>query len=276
MTTSPTATATDPRKGFVDYLFDEGIAEGDASYWYQNRGAEEQNLSDAVGRGLANNDQRRGIVDYLFDQGLAQGDRNYWYEQRGAEDQDLINTYSSFLGAPGAGGGGGAAPADPAGGDEPGAPFGKDLDSLRAERLAAALAAIDAQFNLQAGTLGNQRTGLEALFATESRGLERAGEQVQTNTENAAAERGIGRSGIFAQNLSQGLGQVANQRADLISRLNPTAGAEGTEIRQIMSALSLLEQQRAATKSQAELDSRGDELDMEQYLALIAAGLPVG
>lgn len=270
---TPQKPSSNNRKGFVDFLFDKGIGQGDASYWYQDRGAEESSLSGAVQRGFENPDQRKTLVDYLFDQGLAQGDRNYWYEDRGAENQSLYNTFSQFLGQPlnvpgpeTAGSPSGAA----------GAPFGQEISDLRDQRLAAALQAIDAQFGLQSGTLTNQRGALESLFATGSKDLDRAQEGVETGTAANAANRGIGRSGIYAQNLSRGLGQVADQRADLTSRLNPTEGAEGTEIRQIISALSLLEQQRTATRSQAELDSQADELDLEQYLALLNAGLQTG
>ena len=266
--------ANDPgRQGFVDYLFNSGVAEGDASYWYQDRGAEEQDLSSAIGRGLQNTDQRKGIVDYLFDQGLAQGDRNYWYEQRGAEDQSLFNTFGQFLGQPLNVGGPGGAPPPPG---NPSGPSVPDLESMRAERLSAALAALDAQFNTQAGGLGAERGRLESLFGIENRNLDLRQRDVQRTTDNDAANRGILNSGIYAQNLSEGLGQVANERGDLIGRLNPTEGAEGSEIRNIMSALSLLEQQRSTAQSQAEIDSRSDELDLEQYLALLNAGLSTG
>lgn len=147
------------------------------------------------------------------------------------------------------------------------------LDELRAARLEAALAAITAQFNSDEGELVGQQRALEALFATSVRDNERTTERTTEAVGDNAADRGILRSGLFAQNTARALAPLAEQRADIVSRLNPEQGSEGTEIRAIMSALELLGQQEESAIASAKLESEQGELDVEQMIALIKAGL---
>lgn len=150
------------------------------------------------------------------------------------------------------------------------------LATLRAERLEAALAAISAQFDFQEGSLQGQQRDLVSLFEQLMAGNQRNTRNTTRSVQGDATNRGLGRSGIFARNLAEALAPLAEERADVIGRLNPEEGAEGTEIRQIMSALLLLEQQRSSASASAEVDSRTDELDLEEYLALLSAGLSTG
>jgi hypothetical protein len=314
------------RRQLVDYAFDEGAATGDRGYWYENRGAEDQSLVNAltqysapggtpaeaggvaaptpqsgamatggnfwnemVAQGLiggdpnyyasgqaqpgeyqnalqvalaaANPDQRRMIVDYLFDSGAAAGDRTYWYEPRGAEDMNLATTL-------------GAAPATAApGGSATETTVGRGLADLRRQRLEGALELIGTNYDLQAGEVRGQQAALGEQFRQMMYQLGIQGEAGRENIGENAAERGILRSGIYAGNLSEFAGQQAEQEASVERVYGTEAGREGTEWRQLQSALQLLDQQRAQEEAQARLEAEQQELEIQQLEALAAAGL---
>lgn len=157
----------------------------------------------------------------------------------------------------------------------PGLPPGMEtnIEQLRQQRLQAALDAIAASFGLQQNDLEGQLRALYALFNTEKANLGRQYEQEQRVLDDRAAERGLGHSGLFARDKADSASQYAEAEANLVGRLNPTQGAEGTDIRQLMSAISLLAQQQAAAEAQAQVESQQQELDIEQLLALFNSGL---
>lgn len=82
-------------------LVNEGLIQGDPSFYEPGGGADEAAYKNAISVALkaASPKQRKTIVDAMFDAGLAEGDRTYWYESRGDEDQNLINTAAGFVGA---------------------------------------------------------------------------------------------------------------------------------------------------------------------------------
>jgi len=147
------------------------------------------------------------------------------------------------------------------------------LSQLRADRLKAALAAIGAQFGYQEGELTGQQRALRQLFDKGQLDLSRLNERNVEGIGNAAAERGILRSGIHAEQQSEEAGRAAEAEGELEGKLSYEEGAEGTEVRSIMSALKLLGQQRAGAESEAKLQSEQDELDVAQLVALMNAGL---
>ena len=147
------------------------------------------------------------------------------------------------------------------------------LAQLRAERLEAALAAIGASFDLTEGELNARRRDLATQFDTGIAANDRLFRDVTTEAENNAADRGLGRSGIFAQNLAEGTGRVADERASLVGALNTEEGAEGTQVRDIMSAILLLAQQEEAAVAEAELDAESEELTTELMRILAESGL---
>lgn len=147
------------------------------------------------------------------------------------------------------------------------------LAELRAARLEAALSAIAAQFDTEEGDLNKQLGDLSTLFDRTLAENSRVGEQRLEGISDQAANRGILRSGIFAQNTAEELGLQAEQEGDLRGRISNVEGAEGTEVRAIQSALKLLAQEEASAVASAELESEQSELDVEQMIALITAGL---
>lgn len=149
----------------------------------------------------------------------------------------------------------------------------RDVDALRAERLEAALAAIGTQFDFDEGQLKGQLDALKTLFKSTRKENARTGERNIEGIGDAAAERGIFRSGIAAEGLSDEFARQAEEKAQLVGALDYRKGREGTQVRDIMSAIALLGQQQASAESQAELQSEKDELDLEQLVALIGAGL---
>jgi len=163
------------------------------------------------------------------------------------------------------------------------------LEKLRSERLAAAISAIGAQFASQEGALNSQIGDIKNLF---NRGISdslRTEESTIRNQEASAASRGLGRSGIFAQDLARALAPIAESRADLIGRtgfeeglrnfqdqlgIEDVSGIEtGTSIRDVESQIGLLGQQRASAEAEAQLQAEQDQLDIAELLALITAGL---
>lgn len=166
-----------------------------------------------------------------------------------------------------------------------------ELEELRLARLAAALEAIGADFDLQEQTLQGQMTSMEDQFVRGVKANELLREQTVDTESNRAAERGIGRSGIFADRLATGLGQVADERSALVSAMASEGGLErlagegidisgedgapeeGLQVRNLLSQIALLAQQEEAARSEAELESEQQQLTYEEMVALVAAGL---
>ena len=179
------------------------------------------------------------------------------------------NAGSGSRGGSGSSGGGGGGGVNTGEADEVQA----RLAQLRAERLEAALSAIGASFDLTEGELNARRRDLATQFDTGIAANDRLFRDVTTEAENNAADRGLGRSGIFAQNLAEGTGRVADERASLVGALNTEEGAEGTQVRDIMSAILLLAQQEEAAVAEAELDAESEELTTELMRILAESGL---
>jgi len=150
------------------------------------------------------------------------------------------------------------------------------LDTLRKDRLDAALAAIAAQFDYDEADLEGQKAALVELFKSGMKQNERDVTMTKEAVGDDASNRGLERSGIYAQNLARGLSPLADEASDLVRRLNPTEGAEGTEIRSLMSQIILLAQKEAAANAGAEMESRQSELDIDQLIALIQGNLNTG
>lgn len=147
------------------------------------------------------------------------------------------------------------------------------LAELRAERLRAALEAIGADFDLQEGDLNKQLAQLRLLFERSMLENTRSEGFTEESINESSVERGLFRSGIRMKSLVRGLVPFQERRADLISDLNPEEGAEGTQVRDIMSLIRLLQPQEARAKAGARLDSEKDELDLANLIALITSGL---
>jgi len=256
-------TAPGGRQGIVDMLFGSGAATGDAGYWYQDRGSENESLYNAAVAGLAG-PQRSQILDYLFSTGLAQGDRAYWDENRGAEEGNLEAILQKALGFKP------AAAGDTGGGGEE---TPRDLESLRAARLEAALAAIGAQFDMQGGELRGEKAALKNEFDVGMFDLKELYRSNQEQIGDAAANRGILRSGVYAEQQAEETGRFGRAEGLLEGSLGYGEGKEGTQVRSIMSALGLLGQQRAGAEAEAKMQSERDELDVGQLVAMITAGL---
>ncbi len=147
------------------------------------------------------------------------------------------------------------------------------LTQLRDERLQAALEAIGANFDLQEGGLNKQLAMLKTFFDRSMRENTREEGFTREGINEGSVERGLFRSGIRMKNLLRGLIPFQEQRADLIGQLNPEKGAEGTQVRDIMSLIELLQPQEERAKAGAKLDAEKDELDLSQLIALITSGL---
>jgi hypothetical protein len=167
----------------------------------------------------------------------------------------------------------GGYPADAAGRAAASTQSNKDITALRADRLAAALEAIGTQFASQKGQFESQLGELANVFNRTQRLNERQGETNIDAIGNAAAERGIYKSGINAKATSEEFARQAEESADLIGALNTEEGAKGTEVRKLESAIGLLGQQQAQAESMAKLDAEKDELDIAQLVAMINGGL---
>jgi hypothetical protein len=126
---------------------------------------------------------------------------------------------------------------------------------------------------MQQGGLESQLRHLASVFDQERAGLVRQNDSQTRALQNQAAERGLGHSGIYARDAANQNAFFAEAEANLLGRLNPEAGNEGTEIRDILSAISLLAQQQEAAKAAATVESEQGALDIEQLLALFNAGL---
>lgn len=179
-----------------------------------------------------------------------------------------------YTGGTGGGGGGGGFGGGSGGGAGDGRGNSSNaLANNRGQRLKAALEAIKADFALRRGGLGQQLEELKALF---DRGLLQNQRDTRDTTENvneSAAERGLFRSGIRQKNLARQLAPLAEQRSDLIGLLNTEEGAEGTQVRELMSLIKLLIPEEARAGANAELESEREELEFNNFLATTAAGL---
>jgi len=147
------------------------------------------------------------------------------------------------------------------------------LDQLRDERLAAALEAIGADFDMQEGGLNKQLAALKTLFDRSMLENTRSEGYAREAIDDDSINRGLFRSGIRAQNLVRGLTPFQEQRADLIGQLNPEEGNEGTAVRDIMSMIELLIPAEQRARAGAERDAEFEELDIEKLMALLQAGL---
>ncbi len=250
----------DARKGFVDVLFASGAAEGNPSYWYTAQ-SDDGDLLEAAMKGLQNPDQRKAIVDYLFDAGLATGQREYWYENRGAEDKDLLATFSE---------------GGPAGGGATGGPALSPLEQANQDRLDAALKAIGVDFDVDEAQLNAELGDLKDLFERSMARNVRDTELTIEDTGDQFIERGIFNSGFFAKGLARNLQPLADGRLDLLAALNPVAGKEGTQVRDIMSLIRQLAPAEASASANARLEAERNRLEMQQMIALFGAGLGGG
>ena len=148
-----------------------------------------------------------------------------------------------------------------------------ELDALRQERLASALKAIGINFDIQETGFRNEIRDLKGLFDTSILQNQRDVTDTTQNTEDAFIERGIFRSGIHAQQLARNLQPLATERATLLGQLNPVEGDEGTQVRDLLSAIGLLAPAEASAEAAARLEAEQSRLETEQMIALITAGL---
>lgn len=149
------------------------------------------------------------------------------------------------------------------------------LDELRAKRLESALALIAAEFGTREGELEAKILDLEALYPRLVLENTQQSEQTERQVQNAMGERGIYRSGISARTLTDALQPLVNERAQIEAEYNPRGGddGEGSKIRDLLSQLELLAQEKAAAEAAAKTDAEYDELDLETMIALAEAGL---
>jgi hypothetical protein len=111
------------RQEIVDFFFETfpGRFQGDASYWYEPRGAEDADFIDAfndVFNKLGDED-RKLAADFLFEnEERFEGDVTYWYIDRGAENQDFVSAFSDVFSNPSETDQGGGVETGPDGPDE--------------------------------------------------------------------------------------------------------------------------------------------------------------
>ena len=149
------------------------------------------------------------------------------------------------------------------------------LEEARAKALKDAIAAIGAQYGMQAGEMNLQQTQLGNTWRQQNADIVRQTDQMQRQTTEDAVRRGIGRSSIYAQNMGDVLGEEARAKSQLAQEFGTTktTGKQGTRARQIESAMKLLGQQRAMAIQQAKSQSAKGELDLETLIALIGTGI---
>jgi hypothetical protein len=147
------------------------------------------------------------------------------------------------------------------------------LDRLREERLASALKAIGLDFDAQELGFRNEIRDLKTLFDSSILQNTRGTENTTEDTEEAFLARGLFGSGIHATQLAENLEPLATERASLISTLNPVSGAEGTQVRDLLSAIGLLAPAEATAEASARLEAEQSELEMQQLIAMIVGGL---
>ena len=269
-TTGPAPAGSTPQSGgapgtdnFWNQMVSQGLISGDPNY-YISGGAQPAEYQHALTVALAGADpaQRKLIVDYLFDSGAAQGDRTYWYESRGAEDKDLTAVF----------GGTGYTPGE----DDAAGPPGSNYtvpDSLRGQALQAALDALAAEYDLSEGQLGAERDQFANIFEQNRRQIEQGLKFATEQTYDNLVDRGILRSGLSKQSLTETAQPFADQSAQNIAKYNPTEGALGSEYGRIESALKLLQQQEDAKAKQLKIDSEREQLEYDQQMTAINQGL---
>jgi len=147
------------------------------------------------------------------------------------------------------------------------------VDKLNEERLKAALAALDAQFGFQQGTLESKLVDLKAMFNTGMAENKRIQENTIRNTNESSVDRGIYHSGITAQNIARALAPIAEKRATLISTLNTDPNAQGTTVRDLNSQIQLLAQQKLSADAEAKRQASQNTLDLQTLIAMVNAGL---
>ena len=97
------------RQEIVDFFFQTFPEQfkGDPTYWYQERGDEDQDFINAFGRVFneMSPEDRKIAADYLFENHPDfQGDVTYWYDPRGDEDIDFINAFGRAFSSADSGG----------------------------------------------------------------------------------------------------------------------------------------------------------------------------
>jgi len=187
----------------------------------------------------------------------------------GFDDFTGGDNYSFDAGGGGGAGGGG----NSAGMISDAKGFSADASKLRGESLAAALAALTAEFDLQEGQYGAEQNTFKGIFDREQAMLTQGRGFASDATFDSAADRGILRSGILKTDLTRADQPFADREAANIAKYNPEEGDLGSEYRRIESAIKLLAQQEDAQKKEAEISSEKEQLSADQQLALLISGL---
>jgi len=149
----------------------------------------------------------------------------------------------------------------------PSAADNANVDALQARALEASLAQIAAQFG---GDIDQQKA-LLALFQPQLEKYMFQTERDRGKAGDAAAdqmvERGIYRSGLTASNIVKARQPFTDAMADATGKYSTVAGSEGTEVRQVRSAIEALNAQQGAAQTSARIASEQGELDRDLYLA---------
>lgn len=141
-----------------------------------------------------------------------------------------------------------------------------EFERLNAESLESALLAIEAQFGLTREQLLAERSAVGDEYRYLAAQAERAREFAKESAVQGAQERGIGRSGIAVEAVSDVEQQYADQFAQL--EANRTSQFEGID-----SQLAGLEQQEELARLEQERASEQALLDLEIMQLLADAGL---
>jgi len=189
------------------------------------------------------------------------------------EDGGFGDEFSGMNSYDFSGGGGGGGAVDHSGAITDAKGFSADATALRGEALAAALAALTSEFDLQEGQYGAEQDTFKGIFDRELANLTQGRGFASDATFDSAADRGILRSGVLKQDLVRADQPFADREATNIAKYNPEEGSLGSEYRRIESALKLLGQQEDAQKKEAEIASEKEQLSADQQLALLISGL---
>ncbi len=149
----------------------------------------------------------------------------------------------------------------------PAAPTQPDTSaSLNEQLLSTALAQIEAQYGLSREQLLASRTAIGDEYRFMELQLQKAREQALEQVGYNAQERGITRSGIYAEN-------VADTETEFANQLSQAESAFQSQDEQIASQLAALSQQEELARLEAERTAKLRALDQEVLRALAEAGL---
>lgn len=147
------------------------------------------------------------------------------------------------------------------------------LKALQEQKLAQAIAAIQGQYKYKISEAQGRFDQLGPLLSRSLVDLNDQQVSERGQLEAGFVNRGLVRSGLFSTDMARHLRQFTDEKTRLTGKLSSTAGSLGTDALAIRSEQEAFEQAQAAAIADAKIQKEIEELEIEEALARIRAGV---